>query len=154
MPINGKQTLPHQDRIIMRVKCLTNDINLLNNPLVHNRLHKSVHIDGELTDLSPGEIYNVLAIEERDKGVWVFLHTVEESDYPYPYPIELFEVVDNCMNANWCIKFEQLSNKSFVKIISFSEWTNDPLFYEKLVNGDTKSIDIYLNHYNSISIDY
>lgn len=135
----------------MRVKCLTNDINLLNDPLVHSRLQKSIHIDGELTDLSLGGIYNVLAIEERDKGVWIFLHTVEESDYPYPYPIELFEVVDNYLNANWCIKFELLSNKSFVKIISFSEWANDSHFYEKLINGDTKAINIYSNHYNSIS---
>lgn len=138
----------------MRVKCLTNNINLLNDPLVYSRLQKSIHLDGELTDLSLGEIYNVLAIEERDEGVWIFLHTVEESDYPYPYPIELFEVIDNYLNSNWCIKFEMLTNKSFVKILSFSEWTNDSLFYEKLVNGDTKAITIYLEHYDSTSNDH
>lgn len=127
----------------MHVKCLTNNISSLHDSFAVKRLQKAIHVDGALSDLEIGKVYNVLAIEKRDEGIWAFIHTVEESDYPYPYPIELFEIVDSSLPTGWCLNVEQQKGKSNIKRISFCEWANDVSFYEKLVEGDAETILIY-----------
>jgi hypothetical protein len=120
----------------MLVKCYANSLNVLDNFLVSKRLQRSIQVDGELSDLIVGKVYDVLAIEERDGGVWFFIHTVKESEYPYPYPSEFFEVLDTSLGRGWCVKFESTGDKSIIKRISFYEWANDAFFYEKLIDGD------------------
>jgi hypothetical protein len=127
----------------MRVKCIANSVSTLDSPALRDRLNRSIHLDGPLSDLDLGKIYNVIALQESDGGVWLMLHTVEESDHPYPYPVEMFEVLDPALPADWCVNFAWHENGLFVKRISFPEWANDAQFYERLLNGDGPTISIY-----------
>ena len=128
----------------MLVKCITNDVDQLSAAMIKSRLKESIHRDGADNDLIVGNTYIVSAMDSwGDGGIRVYLHTVPESDHPYPYPIEMFEVIDSAVGSNWCVAFEQQSLGTCIKRISFPEWANDDSFYERLVEGDESAIAIY-----------
>lgn len=128
----------------MRVRCIANDVGQLSGAMLKSRLMESIHRDGADDDLAIGSIYDVLALDKwGDGGIRIYLHTVKESDYPYPYPIEMFEVIDATVPTAWCLTFEQQPFGVCLKRISFPEWANDDSFYEKLVGGDETAIAIY-----------
>ena len=128
----------------MRVKCIANDVGRLDDVVVRKRLALSIHLDGADEDLVIGSTYFVFALARwNDGGIWIYLNTVDESEHPYPYPLEMFDVIDSALSANWCVNFEQLSSGKALKRISFPEWANDDCFYEKLVDGDKTAMAIY-----------
>lgn len=128
----------------MRVRCVANDVGKLSDSMIKRRLAESIHREGSDEDLVIGSTHAVLAIDRWcDGGIRVYLHTVEENDYPYPYPIEMFEVIDSTVPADWCVTFEQQPLGMGIKRISFPEWANDDTFYERLVDGDEAAIAIY-----------
>jgi hypothetical protein len=127
----------------MLVKCVTNDIRTLSNKLVEDRLRRSIHLEGPLGDLHVGRIYSVVALHESDGGVWLMLDTVDRSDYPYPYPVEMFDVIDCSLPAGWCINFVQGTDGAVIKRISFREWATDEKFYERLLDGDETAVGVY-----------
>jgi hypothetical protein len=49
----------------------------------------SIHLEGPLPDLRIGAMYDVIAVRTVDDGLWFMLHTVEDSAYPHPYPVEM-----------------------------------------------------------------
>lgn len=128
----------------MKVRCIANNLRSLDNPHIKERLSSSIKLDGTIEDIRIGNLYSVYAMSHRkDGGIWIYLNTVPESDYPYPYPMEMFEIVDGSIPSGWAIGFgNDLSGTTF-KCISFSEWVNDSQFYEKLVEGDEIAVDLY-----------
>jgi hypothetical protein len=127
----------------MRVRCVTNDLRALHKQSVEARLRRSIHLDGTLDDLTIGSVYSVIAVHESDGGIWVMLHTVDESDYPYPYPVEMFDVIDGSLPAGWCIRFADRPDGAFITRISFREWATDDRFYERLLDGDEATVAVY-----------
>jgi len=127
----------------MRVLCIANSVIDLNDEIVRIRLNRSIHRDTADMDLDIGKYYDVVAIEERDGGIWLFLHTVKSSDYPYPYPAEMFEFLDTSIPSDWGIKFEKREGGVIIKRISFPKWASDDYFYEKLVDGDKEVVTAY-----------
>ena len=127
----------------MRVLCISNSVIDLDGENVRSRLNRSINRDTPDMDLKVGKQYEVVAIEERDEGLWLFLHTVESIDYPYPYPAELFEFIDTSIPSGWRIKFESREDGLIIKRISFSTWVDDDCFYEKLVDGDKEIVSTY-----------
>jgi hypothetical protein len=127
----------------MRVLCVTDSFFNLDDEMVKTRLNRSIHQDTADMDLDIGKNYNVVAIEERDGGLWLFLHTVESIDYPYPYPAEMFEFIDTSIPLGWKMKFERRKDGLIIKRISFPQWVDDDCFYEKLVDGDEEIIATY-----------
>ncbi len=137
----------------MRVKCIANDVNKLTSAEVRKRLTRSIHLEGADQDLVIGHIYFVVAIAQWDDGgVRIYLHTIEENNYPYPYPLEMFDVIEPSLPTNWCLSFEQQPLGLVITRISFPEWANDEHFYERLVDGDKAAIAIYKNHKESMSV--
>lgn len=128
----------------MQVRCKTNNVNKLSNLAVRDRLRESIRLEEADTDLIVGKTYPVLAIDKwQDEGIRIYLHTVEESDHPYPYPVEMFEVIDQSIPEGWCIRFEYQQSGLTIKRISFPEWANGGDFYERLVDGDAAAIATY-----------
>jgi hypothetical protein len=128
----------------MRVKCITNDIDKLNNEAVRKRLSYSIHLEGGDSNLIVNEIYTVFALTWwRDGGVRVYLNTYEKGSYPFPYPLELFEVIDPSLPANWCVSFKKQPIGEVINCISFPEWANNDDFYQDLTEGDASLIAIY-----------
>jgi hypothetical protein len=127
----------------MKVKCIANELSLIHSEAVLTRLRRSIRIDGQIRDLKVGEDYDVQALEHRDGGLWLFLHTVAVSEYPYPYPAEFFELVDGRIPPLWCAKFFQNDDSTGLKRLSFVEWATDDTFYERLVDGDLQCVALY-----------
>lgn len=127
----------------MRVECVKNEVTELDGASVRERIRRSVHLDGPLTDLVIGREYAVQALEQRDGGMWFYLHTVPTNDYPFPYPAEMFECRDNTLPSEWSVRLEQERGNLFWRRLAFSEWANDDGFYERLVNGDPEAVVLY-----------
>jgi len=128
----------------MKVQCSFNQVSNIPEIEVKNRLAESIHRNGPDDDLIEGRAYTVLALARwSDGGIRVYLHTIEESDHPYPYPLEMFEVIDPTIPANWRIGFEQRPGGIEIKLMSFPDWVEDARFYEKLVEGDERAIASY-----------
>lgn len=127
----------------MRVLCISNSVIELDGENVRSRLNRSINRDTPDLDLKVGKDYKVVAIEERDDGLWLFIHTVDSNDYPYPYPAEMFEFIDTSIPSGWKIKFEKGKDGLTIKRISQSTWADDDYFYEKLVDGNEEIVVTY-----------
>lgn len=127
----------------MRVLCINNSVMNIDSEIVRYRLNISINQDTHFMDLKVGEQYDVVAIEERDKGLWLFLHTVDSKEYPYLYPVELFEFIDTSIPSGWRINFNSCEDGLMIKRISFPRWVDDDYFYEKLVDGDNEIVNAY-----------
>ena len=128
----------------MRVVCVINVVSDIADAKVRERLSRSIHIDGPITDLTVGREYTVQAIEEWDSGeLQLYLHTVSVSGYPYPWPAELFEVRDNSMPLGWCVYLQPQQGRVRCKRITFAAWATDDNFYERLVDGDPETVSVY-----------
>jgi hypothetical protein len=128
----------------MRVKCKFNNVSDIPDANVRKRLSQSIHLNSSDDDLIVGMVYAVVALARwSDGGVRVYLHTVKENDYPFPYPLEMFDVIDTAIPSNWCLRFVSNPGRVELDMMSFSEWTADSHFYEKLVDGDECAIAIY-----------
>lgn len=128
----------------MTVKCTKNELKDIVDEEVHRRLEQSIHLDGPMNDLFIGCEYVVQALEQwKDGGLWLYLHTAPESSYPYPYPAEMFEFVDNTLPAGWSIRLQTDRGNVICKRITFSAWADDEHFYEKLVDGDAEIASVY-----------
>lgn len=114
----------------MKVKCIANSIEQIPSESARQRLEESIKLDGPNYDLKIGIIYPVVAVSRwKDGGLRVYLHTVEEIDYPFPYPVEMFEVI-NEGGSNYEEKLEESKT-------GFPSWSDE--FYEQLIEGDQKS---------------
>jgi hypothetical protein len=127
----------------MRVICTKNELAGIAEPEVRERIRRLVRRDGPITDLAVGQEYAVQALEERDGGLWLYLHTVSVNDYPFPYPVEMFDVRDNTLPAEWSIRMETERGNVVCKRITFSAWADDDHFYERLVDGDAETVALY-----------
>lgn len=128
----------------MRVQCRFNQVSDIPEIEIRNRLAESIHRDGPDDDLIERKIYTVFALSRwNDGGLRVYLHTIEESDHPYPYPLEMFEIVDSTIPANWRVSFEQRPGGIEIKLMSFLDWVEDVRFYEKLVESDEHALAAY-----------
>lgn len=128
----------------MRVRCKANAVADIPDAGVRERLSASIHLDGANNDLVVGMDYEVMAVERwNDGGIRVYLHTVQQAGYPYPYPLEMFEVLEPSLADAWCLGFERIHDGVSIKRISFAEWANDDQFYERLTDGDAEAVDIY-----------
>jgi hypothetical protein len=130
--------------IAMRVVCINNTVAAISETEVRERLRRSINLDGPITDLAIGREYAVQAIEERDDGgLWFYLHTVSVSDYPDPYPAEMFELRDNTVPAGWTVRLQAQRGNVRCKRITFAAWASDDYFYERLVDGDADTVSVY-----------
>ena len=128
----------------MRVKCVKNRLAEIVELEVRERLRHSIHLDGTIDGLVIGREYPVQAVELwEDGGLWFYLHTVAVSDYPYPYPAEMFEIPDNKIPSEWSICFQAQRGSIVWKRIAFSAWANNEHFYERLVDGDAEAVSAY-----------
>ncbi|MDA3798971.1 MAG: hypothetical protein PF692_07815 [Kiritimatiellae bacterium] len=134
----------------MRVQCKINSLSLVDNKSLLRRLKKTIHLEGDICGLEIGHIYDVQAIEYHNEEGRFFIHTFEEDDYPQPYPIEFFKIIEDTIPSGWIITFDTSSEQTTIKRITFSEWANDDYFYEKLIDDDEESINIYKKNLSTV----
>src|SRR5262245_61750375 len=126
--------------MVMRVVCIKNTVAAITESEASERVRRSIHLDGPIADLAVGREFPVQAIEERDGGLWLYLHTVSVNDYPHPYPAEMFEVRDDALPTGWSIRLQVQEGNVVCKRITFAAWATDDNFYERLVEGDVETV--------------
>lgn len=128
----------------MIVRCIHSNIKTVSQEQVKARLLRSINLGNDDPDLKMGHEYYVQALSLwRDGGIRIYLHTVEMSSYPRPYPIELFTMVDDHLPSGWRISIVSPEDGDRIHCIGFSEWVLDDSFYERLVDGDLDAERIY-----------
>ncbi|UOG47243.1 hypothetical protein [Leptospira noguchii] len=105
-----------------------------------NTLSKSIHLD-ELS-ISVGQEYTVFGIIFWEDIPRFYICDNLEDEYPTPYPSFFFEVVDETLPIDWKLSV-YFSNGKVQSQIVFKEWAEDKMFYEKLVDGSEKEIQIF-----------
>lgn len=123
----------------IRVRCVLDRLDQISDVTVRSRLERAIHVQDSLPGLAIGWVYDVVAVEARSGGMWLSIHAVHNSELPYPYPIEMFEVVDDSIPAGWCISLDKQAPGVLIKRIGFREWARNDTFYEKLVDRDAQA---------------
>lgn len=93
--------------------------------------------------LTVGAQYVVVAIAIEAGIPWYYLHDDDDLSWPVWYPGNLFNVVDGSLPPSWVYGYVRISRDSQFSLISFPEWAEDRFFYERLVDGDAATEDIY-----------
>lgn len=128
----------------MKVFCISNCLDQILDERVRRRLSGSIHREFPNDDLVIGQSYAVVALSRwEDGGFRVYLHTVKDNDFPYPYPLEMFKVIEPTIPARWIASFTSESGNIVMDTLGFPEWVGNKRFYEKLIEGDLPSIEIY-----------
>lgn len=123
----------------MLVKCKCNDLVELNSD-ASARLFPHVYSPGADYSLEIGSVYIVFAIEFMRGGIWIYIE-VASRDFPVPYPIEFFDVVDSNLPADWNCRTPY--RPGTLAIVSFKEWTDNTNFYESLLDNSESELFIY-----------
>lgn len=126
----------------MKVKCVAVSLEEIVDVDARERLVASINQEGADSYLQVGAVYSVVSLVRwRDQGFRVYLHVVEESDYPYPYPLEMFEVVDPALPSGWVASFRPSKGRTDLHQIGPASWCEE--FYERLVDGEELAILSY-----------
>jgi hypothetical protein len=128
----------------MIVKCIANDISFVKNKKAAERLRRWVNSEGVYNDLDVGQEYQVQAVDYFEGGVFYYLHLDDTDDHPLPYASEFFVIEDSSFPASWEVGFHVENGKKRFKRLTFQEWVEDDMFYEKLLDGETEYVSMYL----------
>jgi len=93
--------------------------------------------------------YLVYGILIRDAFTYFYI-CEEDQNYPVPYNSVFFDLIENYVPNDWKIKIKYLENK-VITLISFKEMVDNNVFYENLVNGSKKEIEIFNEYKNAYS---
>src|SRR5687767_13036217 len=85
----------------MIVRCIANEISFLKLADAKERVAGWIGLGGKYNDLEMGKAYPVQAIECLENGIFYYLHTIDISEHPYPFPSEFFTMEDSTLPADW-----------------------------------------------------
>lgn len=127
----------------MKVVCKTNNLHDILDPYTSARLkHYISRSDGEI-DLEIAREYTVYGVEFWDNCPWFYLCTEEDDEYPKPFAAEFFEVIDEHISQYWKLSSIPSEDRENSTSLVFDEWSKDPSFYERLIDGDPNAVLLF-----------
>jgi len=141
---HGEMILQFRPKINMKLRCRINNLKNILDVNSRERIGRYVCLsDGEL-DLVVGGEYVVYGLAFWDGCPWVYICPEDYDEYPKPYPIELFEIIDNRLSTCWKLSYFSSNKKGIMNtMLVFEEWSMSPGFYEGLVDGDTICLEVF-----------
>lgn len=125
----------------MRVRCTANTGGALPLPCLNDAIGISASSNFSVT---VGRDYAVYAITVFKGNTWYYVLNDDGHQYPVWQLAQLFDVVDPTIPESWEYGFVQPDNaEPGFPLISFPEWAQDHYFYERLVDGDQATADIF-----------
>jgi len=100
----------------------------------------NVHLDE--INLSKGESYFVFGLLFRNATPWFLICEEPEDEYPKPHFSKLFEVIDARIPEGW--RYQSISSIGEIAVVP-EIFAQDPLFLEKLIDGDQRAISGFAN---------
>jgi len=94
--------------------------------------------------LKVGKEYVVYGITLNLGYLWYYICDEDYSYYPIWNPSPLFGIVDSRLSSFWRIGMCSVGHaKLAMPIIAFAEWVDDPLFYDRLTNGEKDAVVVF-----------
>lgn len=138
----------------MKVICKVNNLSDFSDKKLLERLHKYISISSGEVDLSIGNEYTVYGIVFWDNSPWYYLCSEDYDEYPKPFAAEFFDLVDERLSSHWKLSAVDQGEGEILSSLVFYEWANDPSFYEKLLEEDTKAIALFAKYRNILDQEY
>ncbi|WP_019410649.1 hypothetical protein [Pseudomonas psychrophila] len=138
----------------MKVLCEINNVFKITEPCIFKHILKYIRrSDGE-TDLDIGKIYTVYGVEFRDNYPWFYLCTEDGSEYPKPYASAFFNVLDSRLSKSWFLNNAMDRSGKFYTSLVIYEWAEDCFFHERLIDGESKPVEIFKNARRVMDAEY
>lgn len=138
----------------MKVRCIKTNLYDVRIEGAIQRLEKYIHLsDGQL-NLELNVDYTVYGIIFRDNSPWYYLCLDEDDEYPKPFAGEFFQVLDTRLSAYWSLSSQLMQNGGIQSQLVFKEWSEDSTFYERLVEGDPKAIELFRKYRSLMDREY
>lgn len=103
--------------------------------------------------LTVGSSYTVVAVTIFLGTAWYYVLDDDGLDWPVWKPSSLFEIEDGSLPASWKFGYFRFSLENQFPILSFPEWAGDHRFYERLVDGDPATVEIFVRRRQEIEGD-
>ena len=141
----------------MRVRCITDNISdVPSGTHVAQQKFRYFGRGAQRVHLTPQKTYVVYALMECPLGKWIY---VVDDDYPsiwYPlgYPLDFFEIMDARVSKIWKPEVVVSFAGERGRLRTFEEWSNDPSFYERLVDKEDLEITIFRKRKEVMDLEY
>lgn len=108
--------------------------------------------------LTLGRSYTVYAADVTRRGVGLYIADDAFADLGYPvrYPAIFFEFIDPRLSPSWVsgTSAPASTSASPLLLISFEDWTNDPLFHERLADGSAREQTIFAARKRALDLEH
>jgi len=141
----------------MRVRCTTNNVSDIS--VCSHIVRQKGHYFGcgtQRVPLTLQKTYVVYALLECSTEKWVY---VVDDDYPsiwYPlgYLLDFFEIIDERVSKIWKPEVFVSFGEGVGRLRTFEEWSNDPSFYERLVDKESLEMEIFNKRKEFMDLEY
>jgi len=141
----------------MLVRCTNNDLRSVDaaSPL-GREIGCWFGASSTLLPLENGGLYVVYGLQFKDGWLRYFLADDDylATGYPLSYVAGFFEVVDRRLSHCWVSQHPSDPEPSLDVVMAFPEWTDDPGFYERLVDGDADAVRIFRRRKEFMDVEY
>jgi hypothetical protein len=125
----------------MKVECVSRSADAL--PAEMIRPDWGLAADSQFP-LVVGKQYVVYGITLALGHLWYYLCDEGYTYYPVWKPSPLFRVVDPRLPRCWQIGFHSPPRgRKAILIIAFQAWVDDPLFYDRLTDGEEEAVRVF-----------
>ena len=124
----------------MKVKCKVNNVYKITDSTVRNRVENYKDEDNGEIYLDVGKIYTVYGVVISNNVPLFLLCTEINEEYPIPFDPAFFEIVDGRFSSFWRLSFFEYEENKCSTSIVFEEWANNPMFFEKLLDGEPEEV--------------
>jgi len=118
----------------MKIKCIKNNLSK-----EEVQLHKLQY--GDYSHIEIGSIYHVYGLNNF-KGYTNIDYYDKKNKYLSFAPLILFEIIDNKVNPNWIIRFNDIGNYE----IGFKPILENKFYWDDLIAGDKEIV----NHFEKL----
>lgn len=113
---------------------------------MHIRLKSGVHSE----HLRASQIYPVYAVYIANTSDFLVMGQLHS--FPISVNINDVEIVDNRLSKYWTFGYSD--SQKWSTILSFSEWSSDPFFYQNLVEGKSDAGEVFRKYQSKIENEY
>lgn len=136
----------------MKVKCISKSARDLPAGINPRRIWGDIEDAADRKfSLVVGKEYFVHAVTITLGHTWYYICDEDFAYYPIWNPASLFEISDSSVPSFWRVGFRKAryGEEEERFLLSFPEWVNDDLFYDKLTEGNDEEVRIF-DRYRSV----
>ena len=101
-----------------------------------------------------GKEFIVYGIVFWDNSPWYYVCDENDDEYPVPKYSGFFETIDDQLSNQFKLCHSIDENGKKYSALVFSEWSENKLFYENLVNGNDHEVNIFLKNKKLIDNEF